>query len=662
MAESPEARLVRPAQVRAVALVQQPDQQIASVVTKRRLDAATLEQLEEALIIRRPRRRDLGRRWCRRWHRAGSARRSRTSRCARRWRPRWPRNSSRWQSPCRTARGSGRRSCWYAASTAPARRRPSASSPTRRSGLGSRWCWPPATPSARPRSSSCEVWGRRNGVPVIRGKEGADPAGLAFDALEQARAQGADLLLIDTAGRLQNKQGLMDELRKIIRVLKKVDPEAPHDTVLVLDATTGQNAHSQVEIFKDDGGLSGLIVTKLDGTAKGGVVVALARRFGLPIHAIGVGESDRRSALVRGRRVRARLARARTGAGRLSSARLRKGEGDAPKHCRDGAGCCGAGGGAGLFGLGLWPQRRRRSRRLQAARQVRPGRRAGHGRRRPDLRASRSARCSARSSIPQTYRAQVTFSVRNGIELPSDSSAAIVSSGLLGGKYLSLVPGGDDQPAQGRRRDHPDPVVGQPRGPDRPLHLRRPGGQSGQGSAVRTQGAGRARSLAGRAWRSAAVAPAHADGPVLANLVAVLRGLDKITARTTDHACAGRAPRSLRHAAHHRARLPETPPTEPPESAAFLEINVADPGSAPKTAFSGWMFASSPSLSALEHPVYDVWVVDCAEPVEPEPEPPAAPPAPAAPGRRRPTGRRRAGSRHGDGQRPAQPGPVGRRG
>lgn len=136
-----------------------------------------------------------------------------------------------------------------------------------------------------------QVWGQRNGVPVIRGKEGADPAGLAFDALEQARAQGADLLLIDTAGRLHNKQALMDELRKIVRVLKKVDPEAPHDTVLVLDATTGQNAHNQVEIFKSMVDLSGLIVTKLDGTAKGGVVVALARRFGLPIHAIGVGET-----------------------------------------------------------------------------------------------------------------------------------------------------------------------------------------------------------------------------------------------------------------------------------------------------------------------------------------------------------------------------------
>jgi fused signal recognition particle receptor len=136
-----------------------------------------------------------------------------------------------------------------------------------------------------------EVWGRRNGVPVIRGPEGADPAGLAYDALERARAEGADLLMIDTAGRLQNKRALMDELRKVLRVLRKLDPEAPHDIVLVLDATTGQNAHNQVEVFKELVDLTGLIVTKLDGTAKGGVVVALARRFGLPIHAIGVGET-----------------------------------------------------------------------------------------------------------------------------------------------------------------------------------------------------------------------------------------------------------------------------------------------------------------------------------------------------------------------------------
>ena len=135
-----------------------------------------------------------------------------------------------------------------------------------------------------------QVWGQRNGVPVVRGKEGQDPAGLAFDALQQARALGADLLLIDTAGRLQNKQALMDELRKLVRVIQKLDPTAPHDTVLVLDATTGQNAHNQVEVFKDLVDLTGLIVTKLDGTAKGGVVVALAERFKLPVHAVGVGE------------------------------------------------------------------------------------------------------------------------------------------------------------------------------------------------------------------------------------------------------------------------------------------------------------------------------------------------------------------------------------
>jgi fused signal recognition particle receptor len=135
-----------------------------------------------------------------------------------------------------------------------------------------------------------QIWGQRNGVPVVRGKEGQDPAGLAFDALKQAKEAGADLLMIDTAGRLQNKQALMDELAKIVRVIRKVDPLTPHDVVLVLDATTGQNAHSQVDVFKQLVDLTGLIVTKLDGTAKGGVVVALARRFRLPIHAIGVGE------------------------------------------------------------------------------------------------------------------------------------------------------------------------------------------------------------------------------------------------------------------------------------------------------------------------------------------------------------------------------------
>ena len=136
-----------------------------------------------------------------------------------------------------------------------------------------------------------EVWADRSGVTMLTATPGSDPAGLAYEALQMAREGGSDLLLIDTAGRLQNKQGLMDELRKIVRVLKKLDPEAPHDTVLVLDGTTGQNAHNQVETFKAMVDVSGLIVTKLDGTSKAGVVVALARRFKVPIHAIGVGEA-----------------------------------------------------------------------------------------------------------------------------------------------------------------------------------------------------------------------------------------------------------------------------------------------------------------------------------------------------------------------------------
>jgi len=136
-----------------------------------------------------------------------------------------------------------------------------------------------------------EIWGERNGCPVMKAKTGADAAGLAYDALDRARREGYDLLLIDTAGRLHNKQVLMDELAKILRVLKKLDPTAPHDTLLVLDATTGQNTLAQVETFKEMVDISGLVVTKLDGTAKGGVVVALAERFGLPVHAVGVGES-----------------------------------------------------------------------------------------------------------------------------------------------------------------------------------------------------------------------------------------------------------------------------------------------------------------------------------------------------------------------------------
>ena len=135
-----------------------------------------------------------------------------------------------------------------------------------------------------------EIWGQRAGVPVLKAAEGSDPAALAYDALEKAEADGADLLMIDTAGRLQNRADLMEELAKIVRVLRKKDPSAPHNTLLVLDATTGQNALSQVETFRKMADVSGLVMTKLDGTAKGGVLVALADKFGLPIHAIGVGE------------------------------------------------------------------------------------------------------------------------------------------------------------------------------------------------------------------------------------------------------------------------------------------------------------------------------------------------------------------------------------
>ncbi|MBO9398305.1 signal recognition particle-docking protein FtsY [Shimia sp. R9_2] len=135
-----------------------------------------------------------------------------------------------------------------------------------------------------------QVWGERAGVPVLTAPEGSDPASLAFDAMTKAEAEGADLLMIDTAGRLQNRQDLMEELAKIVRVIRKKDPDAPHNTLLVLDATTGQNAISQVETFQKLADVSGLVMTKLDGTAKGGILVSLADKFGLPIHAIGVGE------------------------------------------------------------------------------------------------------------------------------------------------------------------------------------------------------------------------------------------------------------------------------------------------------------------------------------------------------------------------------------
>ncbi len=136
-----------------------------------------------------------------------------------------------------------------------------------------------------------KVWAERLGVPIISGKEGGDSASIVYEGVKQATATGIDVLIVDTAGRLQNKRELMDELDKIRRVLGRLNPEAPHDVVLVLDATTGQNALSQIEVFRDVAKVTGLIMTKLDGTARGGILVAAARQFGLPIHAIGVGET-----------------------------------------------------------------------------------------------------------------------------------------------------------------------------------------------------------------------------------------------------------------------------------------------------------------------------------------------------------------------------------
>ena len=134
------------------------------------------------------------------------------------------------------------------------------------------------------------TWAERIGVPIVSGAEGGDAAGIVFEAVKQATEKGIDVLIVDTAGRLQNKRELMDELAKIRRVLGRLNPASPHDVVLVLDATTGQNALNQIEVFKEVAGVTGLVMTKLDGTARGGVLVAAAEKYGLPIHAIGVGE------------------------------------------------------------------------------------------------------------------------------------------------------------------------------------------------------------------------------------------------------------------------------------------------------------------------------------------------------------------------------------
>ncbi len=136
-----------------------------------------------------------------------------------------------------------------------------------------------------------KVWADRLGIKIVSGPEGGDAAGVVFDAVKQATAEGIDVLIVDTAGRLQNKRELMDELAKIRRVLGRINPAAPHDVVLVLDANTGQNALSQIEVFKQVAGVTGIVMTKLDGSARGGILVAAAKQFGLPIHAIGVGET-----------------------------------------------------------------------------------------------------------------------------------------------------------------------------------------------------------------------------------------------------------------------------------------------------------------------------------------------------------------------------------
>ena len=136
-----------------------------------------------------------------------------------------------------------------------------------------------------------KIWGERTGAPVVARSPGADAAGVAFEALQSAKAEGADVLIVDTAGRLQNRTELMDELEKVVRVMRKLDPGAPHSVLLVLDATVGQNALAQVEAFRSTAGVNGLAMTKLDGTARGGILVAISERFGLPVHFVGVGES-----------------------------------------------------------------------------------------------------------------------------------------------------------------------------------------------------------------------------------------------------------------------------------------------------------------------------------------------------------------------------------
>ena len=186
--------------------------------------------------------------------------------------------------------GASRSSFWSPASTAPARPPPSASSPPNSAPRARRVMMVAGDTFRAAAIDQLKIWGERTGASVMAREPGADAAGLAFDALAAAKTQGVDVVLVDTAGRLQNRAELMGELEKMVRVMRKVEPAAPHAVLLVLDATVGQNALSQVEIFGKIAGVTGLVMTKLDGTARGGILVAIAARFGLPVHFIGVGE------------------------------------------------------------------------------------------------------------------------------------------------------------------------------------------------------------------------------------------------------------------------------------------------------------------------------------------------------------------------------------
>ena len=265
-------------------------QGIADLFTKRKLDALTLEELEDVLV-----RADLGV--------AAAQRIAATVGKSRYEKSIGPdevrailaeeveRVADAGRAALRARRDArSRSSCWWSASTAPARRRPSPSSPPNGPAEGRKVMLAAGDTFRAAAVEQLRIWGERLNAAVCYAPEGADAAGLAFDAIKSARERGSDILLMDTAGRLQNRTELMAELAKIVRVMKKAEPEAPHAVLLVLDATVGQNAIAQVDVFGKTAGVTGLVMTKLDGTARGGILVAIAETYGLPIHFIGVGE------------------------------------------------------------------------------------------------------------------------------------------------------------------------------------------------------------------------------------------------------------------------------------------------------------------------------------------------------------------------------------